>query len=107
MAEYRMDPKKQFSKRLARWTAVFWFVYMTWLSCIFIIQPAAAQYTFYMAALVTVVMMTNVIAYTANSIQEKILFAMLDRTKLEISLGKSGKGSEKNAETVTEEGGNG
>lgn len=100
MAEYRIDPKKQFSKRLARWTAVFWFVYMTWISVIMLLQPDTAQFVFYMSIVVSVVMIVNVASYTTNSIQEKILFAMLNKTQMEINIGT--KGSAKD-----EEGGNG
>ena len=75
MGSYRIDPKKQFSKRLAKWTAVFWFAYMAWLSVIMLLQPQAAQYSFYMGLLATITMMVNVVSYTTNSIQEKILFA--------------------------------
>lgn len=107
MADNRMDPKKQFSKRLARWTAVFWFFYMTWLSVILILSPAAGQYSVYMGIIATAVMMANVIAYTRNSIMEKLALAMLDKTKLELSFGKTkGDGSDEE-ETVTEEGDNG
>lgn len=101
MAEYRVDPKKQFSKRLARWTAVFWFLYMTWISVIMLLQPDTAQFVFYMSIVVSVVMIVNVASYTTNSIQEKILFAMLNKTQMEINIGT--KGSAKDAE----EGGNG
>ena len=92
MGNFKIDPKKQFSKRLARWTAVFWFVYLSWLSVIMYLQPQAAMYVFYMSIVVSVVMIVNVASYTANSIQEKILFAMLDKTKIELNLrgGKSG-----------------
>lgn len=83
---YRIDPRKQFSKRLARWTAIFWFFYMTWLSCIMFIQPASALYTVYMGIIATAVMILNVWAYTRNSIYEKGVFAMLDKTKMELSL---------------------
>lgn len=100
MAEYRIDPKKQFSKRLARWTAVFWFLYMTWISVIMLLQPDTAQFVFYMSIVVSVVMIVNVASYTTNSIQEKILFAMLNKTQMEINIGT--KGSAKDAE-----GGNG
>lgn len=105
MAEYRIDPKKQFSKRLARWTAVFWFVYMTWISVIMMLQPSTAMYVFYMSIVVSVVMIVNVASYTTNSIQEKILFAMLNKTKMEINIGGKAKGS--GEDEVTEEGGNG
>ena len=106
MAEFRIDPRKQFSKRLARWTAVFWFVYMTWISVIMLLEPSTATYVFYMSIVVSVVMIVNVASYTTNSIQEKFLFAMLNKTQMEINIGGKAKGDENHAE-VTEEGGNG
>lgn len=107
MGDYRIDPRKQFSKRLARWTAVFWFVYMTWISVIMLIEPSTAMYVFYMSIVVSVVMIVNVASYTTNSIQEKILFAMLNKTKMEINIGGKVKGGGNNAEVTEEEGGNG
>ena len=101
MGSVRIDPKKQFSKRLARWTAVFWFLYMTWLSVIMLLQPNAAMYSFYMSIVATVVMMVNVVSYTANSIQEKILLAMLDRTNLELSLGNKKEGTDADESEVS------
>ena len=101
MGNYRIDPKKQFSKRLARWTAVFWFFYMTWLSAIVIIRPEAALYCVYMAIIVTVVMCLNVYTYTQNSIAEKLAYTLLDKTRIELNLGKGGGEDEE----VTEEGG--
>ena len=86
MSEVRIDPKKQFSKKLARWTAVFWFVFMTWLSVIMFLQPAAALYCVYMGMNVTAVMLLNVWAYTRNSIYEKGVFAMLDKARINIGL---------------------
>jgi len=87
MGNYRIDPKKQFSKRLARWTAIFWFVYMLWLSVLMLLQPQVALYCFYMSIVVSVVMMINVISYSANSITEKRIFGMLDRAKIEVKFG--------------------
>ncbi len=86
MNEIRIDPRKQFSKKLARWTSVFWFFYMTWLSVIMILQPGAALYSVYMGIIVSVVMIMNVAAYTRNSIYEKMAFAMLNKAKIEIGL---------------------
>jgi hypothetical protein len=106
MGQMRIDPRTQFSKRLARWTAWFWFLYMTWLSVVMILQPKAALYTVYMGVMVTVVMMLNVWAYTKNSVYEKSMLAMLDKTKMEISIGGKAKDGDGNEETV-EEGGNG
>lgn len=82
----RIDPKKQFSKKLARWTAVFWFMFMSWLSVLFMLVSEAALYCVYMAIIVTVVMVLNVWAYTRNSIYEKGVLAMLNKTKLELSM---------------------
>ena len=87
MGNYQINPKNQFSKRLARWTAVFWFVYLTWLSILMMLEPSVAVYSFYMAIVVSIIMMTSVIMYTINSVTEKRLFAMLDKAKIELSVG--------------------
>ena len=99
---YRMDPQKQFSKRLARWTAWFWFAYMTWLSVVMVLQPQAALYTVYMGGMVTIVMLLNVWAYTKNSVYEKSIIAMLDKTKIELSMTN---GKEKGGDADEAEGG--
>lgn len=109
MANNRIDPKKQFSKRLAKWTAFYWFIYMTWLSVIMLLKPEAAMYSFYMGIVCTVVMVVNVASYTTNSIQEKVLFAMLD--KVQIELGTKSKthteGNDGDEESTVTEGGEG
>ena len=87
----KIDPKKQFSKKLARWTAVFWFVFMTWLSVLFLLVPESAMYCVYMGIICTAVMILNVWAYTRNSIYEKGVFAMLDKAKIEIGLKNGNK----------------
>ena len=97
----RMDPRQQFSKKLARWTSVFWFLYMTWLSGVMLYIPEAALYCVYMGIICTIVMMINVVSYSANSIQEKILLALIDKTRLELKLG----GTENDDEPEEEEGG--
>jgi len=110
MGQNRMDPQKQFSKRLARWTSLFWFVYMAWLSVLMLLQPQAALFSVYMGIIVTIVMIINVWAYTKNSIYEKSVLALIDKTKLEIGLkntpGKGDDGDEEDSVTE-EEGGNG
>ena len=107
----RIDPRKQFSKKLARWTAVFWFIYMTWLSVILLLRPETALYSVYMGIIATAVMILNVWAYTKNSVFEKAVFGMLDRTKIELSL-KNGKAGTEEADydeesPVSEEADNG
>lgn len=107
----RMDPRAQFSKKLARWTAVFWFLYMTWLSVMMAIAPEAALYAVYMGAMATLVMLLNVWAYTKNSVYEKGALALLDKTRIELSLKggngkKSGNGTgEDSGNDAEEEGG--
>ena len=86
MGDKRIDPKQQFSKKLAKWTAAFWFFYMTWLSVLLFIQPNVAQFVIYMALIATAVMILNVAAYTRNSIYEKSLLAFLDKAKIELNM---------------------
>jgi len=110
MENIRIDPKKQFSKKLARWTAVFWFFFMTWLSVLMLLSAEVAMYTVYMGIIVTAVMILNVWAYTRNSIYEKGVFAMLDKAKIEIGLKPGTKGNkegESDEEDLTEGGDNG
>lgn len=102
MNEIRIDPKKQFSKKLARWTSVFWFFFMTWLTVLFLLVPEAAIYCVYMGVIVTAVMILNVWAYTRNSIYEKGVFAMLDKARIEIGL-KNGKTSNSAQEDENDE----
>lgn len=99
MSDIRIDPKKQFSKKLARWTSVFWFAFMTWLSVLFLLAPETAVYCVYMGIVSTVVMTLSVWAYTKNSIYEKGVLAMLDKTKLELCIGKKGNDADEEGES--------
>lgn len=111
MGNYRIDPKKQFSKRLARWTSVFWFCYLTWLSILMMLQPTVAEYVFYMSIVVSLIMMINVILYTINSVTEKRIFGMLEKAQIELKFGPAkvaiGNKDGDSDEEMTEEGGNG
>jgi len=94
MGNKRIDPQQQFSKKLAKWTSIFWFLYMTWLSVILVLQPSAAMYSFYMSIVASVVMIVNVYSYLKNSLGEKALLTLLDKTKLELTTGKEGDADE-------------
>ena len=85
----RIDPRKQFSKKLARWTAIFWFAYMAWLSVLLLLRPESALYSVYMGIIATAVMILNVWAYTKNSVFEKAVFGILDKTRIEMNLKSS------------------
>lgn len=102
MGNYRIDPKKQFSKRLARWTAIFWFAYMLILVALMYFQPSVAEYSFYLSIVASVVMLVNVISYSINSITEKRIFGMLDRAKIEVNLGKAKVSIGSDAETESD-----
>lgn len=108
MGNYQIDPKKQFSKRLARWTAVFWFVYLIWLSILMMLEPSVAQYAFFMSIVVSIVMMVSVVMYTINSVTEKRIFGMLDKAKIELQFGPiKASLNKKDDEDTSEEGENG
>lgn len=81
------DPKKQFSKWLARVTLVFWVVYLSWVSVIMFLVPEVAMSCVYLTIIVTVAQIIGGILYTHNSETEKILLTALDKTKIEVSIG--------------------
>lgn len=87
-----IDPKKQFSKWLARVTLIFWVIYLSWISVIMYLVPENAMACVYLTIIVTVAQIIAGILYTHNSETEKILLTALDKTKIEVSIGK-GKSS--------------
>lgn len=89
MGRKSLDPKSQFSKWLARWTTIFWAIYLIWLSVILIIRPEVSLNVVYIVLITTVVMLMNVWAYTKNSTYEKGLLAMLDKVKIQLGAGKT------------------
>lgn len=104
MKEY--DPRKQFSKWLARWSAIFWFAYLIMMGVVLVIQPAAADAALYLGVTASVVMIVNVWAYTRNSIYEKAFRAGVKEIgKMRISWKNAG--SETEAEDSEEGGDNG
>lgn len=105
MTDKPKDYREQFSKRLARFGAIAWGIYLLIIACLIYFQPEAAIACVYLTLIVTVNKMLDTWAYTKNSIYEKGLRAALDRTKMELSLkASSGKNSESQDE---EEGDNG
>ena len=67
MSDKRIDPRKQFSKKLAGRAEWFWFFYMILLLALVAFRPEVAMQAFFFAILVTVVMIISVWAYTDNS----------------------------------------
>jgi len=67
----KIDPRKQFSKRLAGRTEWYWFLYMVLTIVAIVVAPEAALSVVYLGIMVTAVMIVSVLAYTKNSIDEK------------------------------------
>ena len=76
MANRKMEQREQFSKKLAKWSSIFWFFYLTVLAVVLIVEPNSSDASVYMCITVSVVMIVNVYAYTRNSTYEKALYAM-------------------------------
>ena len=91
----RIDPKEQFSKWLAKSGAVYWIVFQTLLLVLMYLRPEVSTACVYLSIIISIVMVIHVWAYTRNSIYEKGLLAMLDKTRMELNIGKTEK-----AETV-------
>jgi len=109
----RIDPKEQFSKKLATWTARFWFFYMLIAALIVVCVPQASNAAVYLAICASVIMLVNVWAYTHNSVYEKAILAGMDKIKLTWRNGYSAETKTDDAPDVSdedeeaEEGGNG
>lgn len=69
-----IDPREQFSKKLAGRTEWFWFLYMVLLVAAIVVTPDSAMPAVYLGIMVTGVMIVSVLAYTKNSINEKWFF---------------------------------
>lgn len=77
----RIDPKEQFSKRLAGRAEWFWFGFMVLLAVVMVVQPDSAMPAVYLGILVTGVMIVSVVSYTKNSIDEKWFYWLAEIAK--------------------------
>lgn len=96
----RIDPKEQFSKKLATSGAVYWIFCMTGLVITMALVPAVSIACVYMAIIVSVVKIFHVWAYTRNSTYEKALLAILDKTRMELGI-KLGTPKQRDSPTET------
>lgn len=92
MAYGRIDPKKQFSKWLARFGAIIWGIYVFAVIALIAYRPEAAMACVWLTLIVTGNKALDTLGYTQNSTTEKIILGALERTKLELGL----KGTVKN-----------
>ena len=81
MANRKIDPREQFSKKLAGRAEWFWFFYLVILAAVMVLQPDAALPAVYLGIMVTGVMIISVLAYTKNSIDEKWFFWLAEIAK--------------------------
>ena len=93
----RVNPREQFSKKLAGRAEWFWFFYMLVLAAVMVLQPDSALPAVYLGIMVTGVMIVSVFAYTKNSIDEKWFYWLA-----EIAKAVSGKKQEDSAEEEKE-----
>lgn len=98
MAARKIDPKEQFSKKLAGRTEWFWFFYMVLLCVVMVLQPASSLPAVYLGIMATGVMIISVVAYTKNSIDDKWFYWLAEIAK---------SMAEKSEDDNNEEGGNG
>lgn len=107
MLKKRMDPKKQFSKWLARFGAWVWGLYLLIVAFLIYSRPEAAMACVWLVVIVTANKMIDTLAYTDNSKTEKILLSALDKAKVELQLkgiGSTSAGSKPNGDDSDEEG---
>ena len=114
----RMDPKKQFSKWLARFGAIVWGIYAFAVLGLIAYRPEAAMACVWLTLIMTCNKALDTVSYTQNSTTEKILLNTIDKLQLELSLkgiakniagshGKSEKEDETDEEDLTDEEENG
>lgn len=113
----KIDPKKQFSKKLAWYGAIAWGVFIVLVIVLLYFRPETAMAVVYMLLIMTVNKAIDTLAYTKNSTTEKILLATLDKTKMELSFKgvansvassivntvKGDKGGDENEESTVDE----
>jgi len=83
----KVDPRHQFSKRLARYGAIVWGIYSFAVLALVAYRPEVAMMAVYLTIIMTLNKAWDTYNYNSNSKLEKILLAILDKTKMEISLG--------------------
>ncbi len=95
MANRKIEQREQFSKKLAKWSSIFWFFYLTVLAVVLIVEPNSSDASVYMCITVSIVMIVNVYAYTRNSTYEKALYAMerIEKMKFTWKKGVASKGN--------------
>jgi len=82
----RMDPRKQFSKWLARFGSWIWAIYAYAVLTLIAYRPEAAMACVWLTLIMTCNKALDTVSYTRNSTTEKIILGALERTTLELGL---------------------
>ena len=82
----RMDPRKQFSKWLARFGSWIWAIYAYAVLALIAYRPEAAMACVWLTLIMTCNKALDTVSYTRNSTTEKIILGALERTTLELGL---------------------
>ena len=82
----RTDPKKQFSKWLARFGAIIWGIYAFAVLGLIAYRPEAAMACVWLTLIMTCNKALDTVSYTKNSTTEKIILGALDRLNMELKL---------------------
>lgn len=96
-----VNPKQQFSKKLAGRCEWYWFAFLVIVAVLIALRPEAALYLFLTGLVVSVVMETAVLAYTHNSEWEKGLWYTMQTAKIRAA--PKGGGTRIKEETDDEE----
>ena len=104
MKAQRTDPKRQFSKWMARIVLIFWVCYLAGLGVLMYFRPEVAMPCVYLTIIVTIAQIIAGVLYTHNSETEKILLTALDKTKIEVSIGNR---KSRASTSTSDDGGNG
>lgn len=102
----RMDPKKQFSKWLARYGAIVWGIYLILTIVLMFYRPETAMPCVYLVLIVTINKAIDGVQYNDNSKTEKILLAGIERLRLNLNfkgLGISGGSTKATEEDTNDE----
>lgn len=91
MGGKRIDPRKQFSKWLARIGAIYWVIFLSAVLGLMYLRPETAGSCVYLVLIVTVNKMLDTVAYTDNSKTEKLMLAALEKTSMELQIGGKGR----------------
>lgn len=86
MGEKRVDPRKQFSKWLARYGAVVWGLYVFAILVLIAYRPETAMACVYLTLIMTCNKALDTVSYTKNSTTEKIILGILDKTSMELNM---------------------